>query len=100
MIEVMRCVAVAILLAAALPARAADRWLRLATSNFELYTSADENAGRDTILYFEQVRGFFIKASPVRFPTGFPVRIIVFKNREEFSRYSANPSEIAYYAPG
>jgi Flp pilus assembly protein TadD len=100
MIEVMRCVAVAILLAAALPARAADRWLRLATSNFELYTSADENAGRDTILYFEQVRGFFIKASPVRFPTGFPVRIIVFKNREEFSRDSANPSEIAYYAPG
>ncbi|MDP9169987.1 MAG: tetratricopeptide repeat protein [Acidobacteriota bacterium] len=96
----MRYLAVATLLAAALPAFGADRWMRLTTSNFELYTSGDEKAARDTILYFEQVRGFFVKAAPVPFPGEFPVRIIVFKNREEFSKYSANPIEIAYYAAG
>ncbi|MEP6716308.1 MAG: hypothetical protein ABJC09_12095 [Terriglobia bacterium] len=101
MIEVsMRCFAVALLLTAALPAFGADRWLRLTTSNFELYSEGDEKASRDTILYFEQVRGFFIKAAPVRFPAEFPVRIIVFRNQEAFSRYSVNAIEVAYYAAG
>ncbi len=75
-------------------------WIRLASPNFELYTDQGEKTGRDTILYFEQVRGFFVKASPVRPPADFPVRIIAFKNREEFSRYSPNPLVVAFYTPG
>ncbi len=75
-------------------------WIRLASPNFELYTDQSEKTGRDTIQYFEQVRGFFVKASPVKPPSEFPVRIIAFKNREEFSGYSPNPLTVAFYTPG
>ena len=75
-------------------------WIRLTSPNFELYTDQSEKTGRDAIQYFEQVRGFFVKASPVKPPSEFPVRIIAFKNREEFSGYSPNPLTVAFYTPG
>jgi tetratricopeptide (TPR) repeat protein len=101
----MRRAAIALLLAAGWPAAAADdaakdKWVRLSTANFELYTTAGEKTGRETIQYFEQVRGFFQKASPVGLPPEFPLRIVVFKNREQFLAYTANPIEAAYYVAG
>jgi hypothetical protein len=42
---------------------AADQWVKLATPNFELYTTAGEKKGREAILYFEQVRSFFLEAA-------------------------------------
>jgi Flp pilus assembly protein TadD len=75
-------------------------WIRLTTPNFELFTDQGEKSGRETILYFEQVRGFFVQASPVRPPAEFPVRIIAFKNREEFAAFSPNALMVAFYAPG
>jgi tetratricopeptide (TPR) repeat protein len=77
-----------------------DRWVRLTTPHFELFTTAGEKAARDAILHFEQVRAFFDKASPVRFPSEFPVRIIVFKNREQYSTYAPNAISVAYYTSG
>jgi tetratricopeptide (TPR) repeat protein len=86
------------LLLIALPAFGADQWLRLTTPDFELYTDAGEKKGRETLLHFEQVRGFFVKASPVRPPGDFPVRIIAFRNREQFQAYAVNPIVSAYFA--
>jgi hypothetical protein len=39
-------------------AAAAEQWLKLTSSHFELYTSAGEKKGREALLYFEQVRDF------------------------------------------
>jgi hypothetical protein len=85
------------LIAAAFPSLAADPWLRITTPDFELYTSAGEKKGRETILHFEQVRAFFLKASPVKKTSEFPVRIVQFGTEKEFSRYSVNQVAAAYY---
>src|SRR5271169_6832185 len=85
------------LIAVAVPSLSAEPWLRLTTPDFELYTSAGEKKGRETILHFEQVRAFFLKASPVKKTSEFPVRIIQFGTEKEFSRYSVNQIAAAYY---
>lgn len=85
------------LIAAALPGFAAEPWLRLTTPDFELYTSAGEKKGRDTILHFEQVRAFFLKASPVKRTADFPVRLVQFGTQKEFDPFKINDSSIAYF---
>ncbi len=77
-------------IAAALPMLAADQWVRVKTPDFELYTTAGEKAGREVMQHFEQVRGFFLKASPVRTVSDFSVRIFVFRSLEEYRPYSIN----------
>ena len=89
-----------LLIAAALPSLAAEQWLRLTTANFELYTSSGEKKGRAAIQHFEQVREFFLKASPVRNLSDVPVRIVEFGSDEEYRRYAINAGAIAFYIPG
>ena len=61
----MRCrSAFALIFLTVLPLAAADQWVKLTTPHFELYTTAGEKKGREAILYFEQVRNFFLQASP------------------------------------
>ena len=75
--------AVLCLLTVAAPAFAADQWIRLTAPHFELYTTEGEKKGREAILYFEEVRSFFMQTIPVRGGvTDFPVRIIVFKSEK------------------
>ena len=40
---------------------AETRWIRIASSNFDMYTTAGERSARATLQYFEQVRSFFAK---------------------------------------
>ncbi len=87
-----------VLLAVALPAFGADQWVRLTTPHFELYTTAGEKSGRQTILYFEQVRSFFTQVAPVTGVTEFPVRIIVFKSEKQYKPYAWNEVAFAYFA--
>src|SRR4051794_4134667 len=75
----------------------AQQWMRIATPNFELFTDAGEQQGRSALAHFEQVRSFFLQASPVKLPAGSPVRIVVFRSREEFLPYAPNAQVIAYY---
>jgi tetratricopeptide (TPR) repeat protein len=89
-----------LLLALALPSLAAEQWERLTTPNFELYTSAGEKKGRAAILHFEQVREFFLRASPVKNISDVPVRLIEFGTDGEFRKYGLNASAVAYYLPG
>lgn len=81
----------------ALPAWAADSWLRLTSADFELYTAAGEKKGRATLQQFEQMRAFFLKASPLRKTSESPVRIIQFGSARQFERYSIRGSSPAYY---
>ncbi|HYA16183.1 MAG TPA: hypothetical protein VEF06_01890 [Bryobacteraceae bacterium] len=89
-----------LLVAASIPCFAAGEWVRLATPNFEIYTSAGEKKGRAAILHFEQVREFFLKASPVKNLSDVPVRLIDFGSDAEYRRYGLTAASVAYYVPG
>jgi tetratricopeptide (TPR) repeat protein len=79
---------------------APEQWIKLETPHFELYTTAGEKKGREAILYFEQVRSFFLQASPSKRATEFPVRIVAFRSESQYKPYRMNGSAVAFYAPG
>jgi len=89
--------AAAIFFAAAIPALAADTWIRITSPDFELYSAAGDKKGRETIRHFEQVREFFLKASPVRAPADFPVRIIEFATEQQFQPFKPNNFTTAFF---
>ncbi|HVW83446.1 MAG TPA: tetratricopeptide repeat protein, partial [Bryobacteraceae bacterium] len=97
MIEVrMRHVALLLLLAPQiLPG--IEPWFRLASPGFELYTDSGEKAGREALVHFEQVRGFFLKASPVPLADQFPVRIVAFNSKEDLRPYAPSSIAAAYF---
>lgn len=64
---------------------AQERWSHLLTPHFEMYTTDGEKRAREVIRYFEQVRSFFVQASPVHGVTEFPVRVVGFKNAKQNS---------------
>lgn len=86
-----------LILASVVSAQAADRWIRLSTPQFELYTTAGEKKGKDTLRHFEKVREFFLKASPVRAREDFPVRIVEFATEDQFRPYRPNATSSAYF---
>ncbi len=79
---------------------AAERWIRIVSPHFEMYTDSDEKKGREAVLHFERVREFFLQASPVKPPAEFPTRIVAFRDPQIFHMYSPSQSAMAYYAPG
>ncbi|HUA17168.1 MAG TPA: tetratricopeptide repeat protein [Bryobacteraceae bacterium] len=83
-----------------LPGLAAEQWIKLETPHFELYTSAGEKNAREAILYFEQVRSFFLEAIPSKRVPEFPVRIVAFRSEKEFKPYRINEAAAAYYTRG
>jgi tetratricopeptide (TPR) repeat protein len=87
----------AILFLAAIPALAADHWLRITTPDFELYTTASEKQGRDTLRHFEQVREFFLQASPVRSLGDFPLRIYLFETESQYKPFRPSESTVAFF---
>jgi tetratricopeptide (TPR) repeat protein len=77
---------------------AADQWIKLETPHFELYTTAGDKKGREAILYFEQVRSFFLQASPAKHAPEFPVRIVAFRSEGQYKPYRLSEGAVAYYA--
>ena len=82
------------------PAASAVQWTRLTTPDFDLYTTAGEKQGRETIIHFERVRTFFQKVAPERGGPALPVRIVQFSSEEEYHPYRVNDRSDAYFAPG
>src|SRR5437016_3290691 len=78
-----------------------DPWVRVASPNFELFTTAGERAGRDLVKHFEQVHSFFAErfkmpgTDPARKP-----RIILFRSEKEYEAYRPNEFASAFYHPG
>ncbi len=85
---------------AVLPAADEPSWIKLTTKNFELYTTAGEKTGRETILRFEQVRGFFALTMKLDRPADRPIRIIAFRSAKEYEPYRPREGTTAYYLPG
>ena len=88
---------VSILAVTAGPAAAAPDWVRIESPRFELFTNAGERSGRRTLLYFEQVRDFFLKTGSVGKVPSSPVRIIRFRSPKEFSPYRPFKAAAAFY---
>ena len=90
----------ALLSALPLAAQDNDKWIRVTSSHFEMYASCDQKKAREAILHFERVRDFFLAASPVKPPSEFPTRIVIFKDANLFYIYAPSHSVAAFYAPG
>lgn len=76
---------------------AENRWIRLQSTHFEMYSSAGPRTARDTIREFEQVRGFFIQAFGGQPAKPLPVRLVAFSSSKEFEPYRLNEFATAYY---
>jgi Flp pilus assembly protein TadD len=87
-------------LGSTLPLFAAEQWLKIKSSNFELFTTAGEKKGREAILYFEQVRSLFSKLTKSGTIPTLPVRIVAFRSEKEYTPYRINDSATAYYLSG
>ena len=103
MITIRDCVLGAVLatVLAEHAAVAAEQWLKLESSHFELYTTAGEKKGREAILYFEQVRDFCARTRRIDDSAmNAPVRIIAFRSDKEFEPYRINEFASAFYLEG
>ncbi len=91
----------AIFLLGSLPllAKGEQKWLRLESEHFELYSSAGERTARETLRNFEQVRGFFREAIPNATPDS-KVYLVEFSSEKEYTPYRMNDFAIAYYRAG
>jgi Tfp pilus assembly protein PilF len=77
----------------ALPAFAADEWIRLSTPHVELYTTtgdkgAAEKRAREAIRTFEQTRAILLEAAHAHWGQVIPVRIISFQSDKQFKPYA------------
>ncbi|MGC2657226.1 MAG: hypothetical protein WA324_04555 [Bryobacteraceae bacterium] len=81
----------------AIPVEGADTWIRVATPNFEMYTTNSEKDAVRALQVFEQVRYFFVASSPSKPAASLPVRIIAFRSEHEYAPYRMNAGAFAYY---
>src|SRR5712692_7818115 len=79
---------------------AAEQWLKVQSSHFELLTLAGERKGREAVLHFETVRSFFLKTASSTGNSQAPVCIVAFNSEKEYRPYSVNEAAKAYYYSG
>lgn len=90
----------ALVVTASHPAPAAEHWMSLTTSHFEMYTTNGEKQAAQALETFEQVRYFFEQASHSKTVADTPVRIVAFKSENEYKPYRPNQGTFAYYQRG
>lgn len=80
-------------------ARGAEpKWIRMPSSDFEIYSSAGEGDTRRALQYLERVRSFFEQAlGGGAGQKREPVRVIVFGSKKEYEQYRPNDFAAAYY---
>ena len=84
----------------AVRARAEQKWTKINSANFEMFSTSGEKAGRRMILYFEQLRSFFAQAMGLKMRSSLPVRIVAFRSEKEFGPYRIRESSAAFYLSG
>lgn len=92
--------AFAAVLAACLSARAEERWIRIESPHFELYTDSGAASAREALKRFEQIRHVFVTRAQGRQLTPLPVRIFMFKSEANFRPYQVHPDIAGYYQAG
>lgn len=79
---------------------AEDRWLRLHSDHFEVFTDAGAGNGREVLRRFEQIRHVFETRTNRSNLTPLPVRVFVFRGESDFERFQVNRGIAGYYQPG
>lgn len=79
---------------------AAEKWIRLKTPNFEVITSQNERKAKETALYFERLREFFLSFWGVQAPPETPVRIVLFSNAKQFEPFRPHQKTAGYFQHG
>jgi Flp pilus assembly protein TadD len=90
----------ALLLLFSVALAAEDRWIRLNSSHFEVFTNAGTGAGRDVLRRFEQIRHLFESRTGRGSLTPLPVRVFVFRSESDFHPYQVNRNAAGYYQAG
>ncbi len=80
--------------------RAAEHWISLTTSHFEMYTTNGEKQAAEALQTFEQVRYFFEHTGSSKTVPEVRVRIVAFKSEKEYKPYRPNEGTFAYYQRG
>jgi hypothetical protein len=78
---------------------AEPHWIRVASPNFEMYSSAGAGAAKDTLRQFEQVRSFFFQVAGHAPAKAAPVRIVAFGTAKEYDAVRFNDFAAAFYQP-
>lgn len=89
-----------LLLLAITSLNAEEKWLRLRTPNFEIYTPQNEKKAREIALYFEQLREFFLNYWKVETAPGTPVRIVLFGNEKQYDPFRPHKTTAGYFSHG
>lgn len=96
----VRALAALLLTVLSAVAAAGPRWVRAASPNFELYTTAGEKRAREAVLYFEHVRSFFLATAGAKPPARAPVRIVAFNSAREYRPYRMGAGAPAFAGGG
>ena len=78
---------------------AEERWIRMRSSDFEIFSAANENNTREILRQFEQVRSFFTQAMNTDVAKSASIRILVFNSKKEYQIYRPNEVADAFYMP-
>lgn len=90
----------AVLLLALSPLKAEEKWVRVRTENFEIYTPQSEKKAKETLLYFEQLREFFLYYWKTKADPGTPVRIVQFANEKQWESFRPHKNAAGFYVHG
>ena len=72
-------------------------WRLTGSEHFELYSQADDATARSALLWFEQLRVFYLQKTGLA-PDGLrPVRVIGFRSAREYEPYRLRPASDAHY---
>jgi Flp pilus assembly protein TadD len=79
--------------------RAEEKWIKLSTPHFEMFTPNGEKRAKEALLQFEQVRTFFRQATNKGKDdnTGTRVRIVAFRGEKDYKPYRMNEGAAAFY---
>ena len=78
-------------------ARGAEKWIRMPSADFEIYSSAGEGDTRRALQSLERVRDFFEQAMGSKGRRRDPVHVIVFGSKKEYELYRPIDFASAFY---
>jgi Flp pilus assembly protein TadD len=90
----------ALCLSACGSARGEEKWIKLSTPHFEMFTPNGEKRAKEALLQFEQVRTFFRQATQKPKDSNLyetRVRIVAFRGEKDYKPYRMNEGAAAFY---
>ena len=78
-------------------AQPSPTWRLTRSGNFELYSQGDDAAARSALVWFEQLRAFYLQKTGLAPQSLPPVRVIGFRSAREYRPYRLGPASDAHY---